>query len=177
MNDDSLEKLKYPIGKFVAKENYSYHEVEQLINDIATFPSLLYKTTENLSDSQLDTPYRPDGWTIRQLIHHCSDSHANAYIRLKLALTEEEPVVKPYLEEKWAELPDSKLPIEASLKMIESIHYKWVVLMQHMQPHHWERTYFHPQSQMSFTLHYLLDLYAWHCRHHFMHIQNGLLQK
>jgi len=177
MNEELIEQLKYPIGKFVPKENYNPQILQQLIDDIANFPSLLYKITENISDNQLDTPYRPEGWTIRQLIHHCSDSHINAYVRLKLALTEENPNIKPYFEDRWADLIDSKLPIESSLKILESIHYKWVVLFQNMQSLDWEKSYHNPESKKTFKLNQYLDLYAWHCRHHYMHIQNGLKQR
>jgi DinB superfamily len=174
MNNEELFVLQYPIGKFQPKTEYTQQDIQSMMEVIASFPSLLMKLTAERSDVQLDRTYRPDGWSARQIVHHCSDSHINAYIRLKLALTEEAPVIKPYDEGRWAELPDSQLPIDVSLNILEAIHYKWIVLMQNMAVSDWERSYVHPQYQKTLTLYHFLDLYAWHCRHHYRHVEIAL---
>lgn len=126
-----------------------------------------------LSDAQLDTPYRPEGWTIRQVVHHCADSHMNAIIRLKLALTEEKPVIKPYFEDRWAELVDGKsLPIEPSLKILEGVHKRWVLLLENLTASQFQRTFVHPELGTEFSLAVATANYAWHCEHHLAHITN-----
>jgi hypothetical protein len=124
-----LEKLKYPIGKFLKPTLITKSILEKWISDISTFPKKLTEEVIHLTNEQLDTQYRPDGWTIRQVVHHCADSHMNSLIRLKLSLTENQPTIKPYFQERWAELPDSKMPIEPSLKMIEGIHERYSTLL------------------------------------------------
>jgi hypothetical protein len=165
------EKLKFPIGKFDSPTTITKDILEKWIADIATFPKRLSAEVIHLTDEQLDTQYRPDGWTIRQVVHHCADSHMNSLIRLKLALTEDQPTVKPYFEERWAELPDVKnMPIEPSLKMIEGIHERWAVLLNNLTEEQYERTFIHPEHGKIFRVDENIGVYAWHCNHHLAHI-------
>jgi len=167
----NLEDLKYPIGKFEKPAIISRELIEKWIDAIATFPSRLKKEVDNLNDNQLDTPYRPDGWTIRQVVHHCADSHLNIFIRMKLVLTEETPTIKPYFEERWAELPDSKLlAIEPSIKILEGIHERWTVLLHQMTDEDFEKVFFHPEHQKTFSIVENIGIYAWHGNHHLAHI-------
>ena len=167
----NLEDLKYPIGKFEKPAIISRELIEKWIDAIATFPSRLKKEVDNLNDNQLDTPYRPDGWTLRQVVHHCADSHMNSLTRLKLVLTEEQPIIKPYFEERWAELLDTKsMPIEPSLKMIEGIHERWTVLLNNLTDEQYGRIFIHPEHGKTFRVDENIGVYAWHCNHHLAHI-------
>jgi hypothetical protein len=131
------------------------------------------KEVEHLSDRQLDTAYRTGGWTIRQVVHHCADSHMNSYIRFRLALTEEVPTIKPYREELWAELADArKMPIEPSLMILQGVHARWVVMLRSLSSDQWPRLWFHPDDMKEFSLLQGLQLYVWHGKHHLAHIQN-----
>jgi hypothetical protein len=166
-----LEQLKYPIGKFKMPADFTSESINSFISDIENFPLLLRKEVEALNDDQLDTPYRPEGWTIRQVVNHCADSHMNSLTRFKLALTEENPTIKPYFEERWAELTDSKnIPVAAALNMIEGLHTRWVVLLKSMSTADFEKTFFHPESKRTWKLNETLALYAWHSKHHLAHI-------
>ncbi|MCG3165062.1 MAG: putative metal-dependent hydrolase YfiT [Bacteroidia bacterium] len=166
-----LEQLKYPIGKFKMPADFTSGSINTFISDIENFPSLLRKEVEALNNEQLDTPYRPEGWTIRQVVNHCADSHMNSLIRFKLALTEENPTIKPYFEERWAELADSKtMPVAAALTMLDGLHTRWVVLLKAMTSADFEKTFVHPQSGRIFSLKQTLALYSWHCQHHLAHI-------
>lgn len=163
--------VRFPIGEWTFPEVITPELRNEWIERIATFPLRLRLETDPLNDVQLDTPYRQDGWTIRQVVHHCADSHMNSLTRLKLALTEDEPVIKPYFEERWAELPDSKsLPLEPSLKMLEGIHLRWVVLLRSLSENDLARTFIHPEHGRKFRLDEQIGLYAWHCNHHLAHI-------
>ena len=167
----NLEKLKFPIGKFEKPENITKEILSLWIDNITTLPSRLKNEVDSLSDFQLDTPYRPDGWTIRQVIHHCADSHINSFIRLKLALTEENPTIKPYYEERWAELVDSKdFPIASSLKILEGIHYRWIAILNQLTEIDLEKTFTHPEHQKTITILENIGFYAWHGNHHLAHI-------
>lgn len=177
MNID-IEFLKYPIGKFALPELVTSETMSDAIANIKLFPSHLFKAVSPLAAHQLDTPYRPGGWTVRQLVHHCSDSHMNAFIRFKLALTEENPLIKPYEEAEWANLADASLPIESSLAIIQAIHYKWGVLLDSMKPEDFKRTYFHPEKKRSQELEEVTLMYAWHSQHHLAHILHlGMREK
>ena len=166
-----IEHLKYPIGKFNQPDTITASNIAQWIDDIAAFPARITKETIALTNAQLDTYYRPDGWTIRQVVHHCADSHMNSLIRFKLALTEDNPTIRPYFEERWAELADSKtMPIESSLKMLEGIHERWTVLLNSLTQSDLARTFVHPQSGQQFQLAENIGVYAWHCDHHLAHI-------
>ncbi len=169
MSTAAISSLSYPIGKFEWTGNLTESQRSALIHDIAELPRQLRAAVANLNDSQLETPYRPGGWTVRQTVHHLADGHMNAYIRFKLALTEPEPLVKTFEETEWAELPDSKLPIEVSLRLIESLHERWSVVLQNMQPVDFSRTLRHPQLGVV-DLDRYLALYAWHGKHHVAHI-------
>jgi len=176
MNTD-LETLRYPIGRFIWPSSVSEQELQEALNRIETFPGRIQKTVENLLDDQLDTPYRPDGWTIRQVIHHVADSHMNAYIRLKLALTEDTPTIKPYDESKWAMLPDSiTLHPEISLRLLKDVHTRWVVIMKCMPAESWDRTFIHPEYNKTYSLRQFVRMYAWHGDHHLAHI-TGVLKR
>ena len=161
---------RYPIGPFKFEGNVSETVHQLWIEQIAVAPALLRKAVAGLSDQQLDTPYRDGGWTVRQVIHHVPDSHLNAYVRFKLTLTEEEPAIKPYNETRWAELTDTKkTPIDVSLNLLDSLHIRWVTLLNSLAPNDFHRTLRHPESGIM-TLEKLLALYAWHGRHHTAHI-------
>jgi hypothetical protein len=167
----TLEELKYPIGKF-KKPNEITDEVLRIsISDISTFPERLKNEVVKLTDSQLDTRYRPEGWTIRQVVNHCADSHMNGFIRLKLALTEENPTIKPYYEARLAELSDSKtMPIAPSLKILEGLHERWTVLLNDLTKEQMKRTFLHPEHDREIRLDEAICSYAWHCNHHLAHI-------
>jgi len=165
------QELKYPIGKFTKPETISQETLTQWIADIASFPERLKKEVSHLADAQLDTPYRPEGWTIRQVVHHCADSHINSLIRFKWALTEEKPTIKPYFEDRWAELADSKtFPIQSSIQILEGVHARWVALLSGFDNNDLQRIYIHPEHNKEFSLAEAIGLYAWHCNHHLAHI-------
>ena len=167
----TLEELKFPTGRFTPSENYDEATILNLIDEIAALPKNLRDATEELSEQQLETPYRPEGWTIRQVVHHLADSHMNAYIRTKLALTEDEPNIKPYDEATWAELPDGKIdPIDLSLDILEAVHRRWVIVLHNMEPSDLDRVYVHPEYGTRVSLKEVIATYAWHGRHHLGHV-------
>jgi len=167
----NLEQLKFPIGRFKKPNIITKEILQDWIADIEVFPKRLSEEVANLSDLQLDTPYRPEGWTIRQVVHHCADSHMNSFIRLKLALTEESPIIKPYYEDRWAELDDSKnMYIIPSLKMLEGIHERWTKLLMNLSDEQLSRVFIHPEHGKSFRVDENIGIYAWHCNHHLAHI-------
>ena len=163
--------LRYPIGKFARPSApLTPGERRKHIDEIAEAPAHLAAAVRGLSPAQLDTPYRPGGWTVRQVIHHLPDSHMNSYVRFKLALTEDEPTIKPYDENVWAQLPDSRdTPIEVSLALLENLHKRWVILLGSFAPSNWSRQFRHPELGPT-PLDQALALYAWHGRHHVAHI-------
>jgi hypothetical protein len=178
MNTVELEKLRYPIGPFECPEEITNELLNQWITVLEQFPNRLRKLTENLSDLQLDIPYRPEGWTVRQVIHHLSDSHHHSYIRFKWALTEDQPVIKYYYEQLWAELPDAKsAPIEMSLKHLEAVHYKLVYLLKGMSDEDFNKSFIHPEHNEEVVLRKNVGVYAWHCNHHYAHIEQLLLRE
>jgi uncharacterized damage-inducible protein DinB len=141
------------------------------IQVLAELPARMRDAVAGLNDSQLDTPYRDQGWTVRQVVHHVPDSHTNAYIRLKLALTEDVPTIKPYDEKAWAILPDMKMPIESSLRLLDGVHTRWVAILRALKPEDWPRRFIHPEyPEGPRTVDWLLQVYAWHSRHHLAHI-------
>jgi uncharacterized damage-inducible protein DinB len=165
-----MTDLRYPVGKFHFDAPLTEQQKQKALDDIASAPANMRKAVKGLSEAQLDTPYRPDGWTVRQVVHHVPDSHMNAYIRFKLALTEDEPTIKPYAEDRWAKLADTKAtPIEVSLTMLESLHDRWVRLLRSLGPEDWKRTFRHPEMG-AMTLEKTLALYAWHGCHHVAHV-------
>jgi len=167
----NLEKLKFPIGLYEKPSVISSDILKNYILDISTFPTRLRNEVAGLSEQQLDTPYREGGWTIRQVVHHCADSHMNSLIRFKLALTEDKPTIKSYFEERWAELEDSKnMPIEPSLKLLEGLHERWTILLQRLTKEQLERSFIHPEHGKEFRIDENIGVYAWHCNHHLAHI-------
>jgi len=162
--------LRYPIGKFEYKGPRGAEERSRLIGEPEQAPGKLRGAIRNLSSGQLDTEYRPGGWTVRQVVHHLPDSHMNAYVRFKLALTETEPVIKPYEEARWAALADSaETPVEVSLALLESLHRRWVILLRSLQPAQFDLKFTHPERG-PMSLDQTLALYAWHGNHHVGHI-------
>ena len=162
--------LRYPIGKYEAKATLTAAERAEAIAQIAETPKRMRDAVGGLTGGQLDTPYRPGGWTVRQVAHHVPDSHMNAYIRLKLALTEDEPTIKPYEEGLWADLPDSRgTPVEVSLSLLEFLHLRWDILLRSLRPGDFARRLLHPASGVM-TVDNLVHHYAWHGRHHVAHI-------
>ena len=165
-----MTDLRYPIGKFSYSGTLTADQKRDFLNDVAATPAQLRAAIKGLSEDQLDTPYRPGGWTVRQVVHHVPDSHLNSYVRFKLALTEEEPTIKPYAEDRWAELADTKTtPVEVSLTLLDSLHDRWVRLLRSLTPDEWKRTFRHPDLG-PMTVEKTLALYAWHGRHHVSHI-------
>ena len=160
---------RYPIGKYEPKP-YSQQQKEQWLNDLKFSPTDLEMAITNLDEFQLDTPYREGGWTVKQLVHHVADSHANAYIRFKLGLTEDNPPVKPYNEKEWALLNDVQtVPINVSLTWLHAMHQRWVASIRDLTDEQWQRTVLHPQHN-EISLWFLLGMYAWHGKHHTAHI-------
>jgi uncharacterized damage-inducible protein DinB len=163
------EDLRFPIGKFDSEIEITPDKKRDFIQTIADLPQNIRNVVEDLSDERLDTAYRPEGWTIRQLVHHVADSHLNALCRFKLALTEDFPTIRPYYEDRWAELADAKLPIEDSLKIIEWVHSRWTAVLKAMSNADFQRKLNHPELG-EWTLEKFLALYDWHSRHHTAHI-------
>lgn len=162
----AVPDLRYPAGRFQAPETIDTALRSAWIEQVAELPPRLWDAISGLSDSQLDTPYRPGGWTVRQVVHHLADSHINSYVRFKLALTETEPVVKPYNEALWAEVPEARTaPPETSLQLIEALHSRWVAMLRQMSESDFARTFRHPEYGTA-RLDTTLGLYAWHGRHH-----------
>lgn len=166
------EPLKYPVGTFRVQGEFSESHIKTYIQDIKEFPGLLKDEVSKLDEKDLDTPYRPGGWTLRQVIHHCADSHMNSFIRFKLALTEENPTVKAYHEDIWAKgLDYLKMPVSFSISILEGLHARWVKLLEAMQASDFKRTFYHPEMKKEVTLDRNLALYSWHCKHHLGHIK------
>lgn len=161
------QDLRYPIGEFDLGD---FSSREENVQTIRVLPQRVIDAVTGLTDEQLDTRYRPDGWTVRQTVHHIADSHSNSLTRFKLALTEDTPpTIRPYYEERWAELGDSKLPIDVSIKMLESLHTRWTALLESMSEADYQRSFIHPETG-EWTLEAALALYAWHSQHHTAHI-------
>ncbi len=169
--EHSIEQLKYLIGKYQSLASIAESDIHAWITQISDLPLRLRTAVSKLSDEQLDTPYREGGWTLRQVVHHLADSHANAYVRFKLAITEDNPTIRPYLEAKWAECQDAKFGgVEVSLKLVEAIHERWVMFLNSLEFVDYDRTYTHPEHNRVFTLKHITGMYAWHCEHHLQHI-------
>jgi hypothetical protein len=167
MTDD----LRYPIGQFHHEGQISEEQRQQWITDINHLPTLLAAAVEGLTEEQLNTPYRPGGWTVRQVAHHIGDSHLNCFTRFKLALTEEKPAIRPYYEDRWALLADTAhAPVSLSLTFIAALHERWVYLLRSLTNEDFARTFFHPESLKVFRLDEVLGSYSWHGRHHVAHI-------
>lgn len=165
-----LDTLRYPVGAMPVNQPLTPGQAQHYVDEIAALPQKMTQLVANWPDEQLDTPYRPDGWTVRQVVHHVADSHMNAYIRTKLALTEENPRISPYEEGEWAKLPDSSLPVASSLTLLSVLHERWVNCLNGLTDKDLLRTYYHPGSGRTFSVADVLALYAWHGEHHFQHI-------
>ena len=167
----NLETLRYPVGKFIFPEQISAEEMALLIKTIEELPAKLRGAVSNMSEEQLNTPYRDGGWTVRQVVHHLFDSHSNSYTRMKLAMTEDNPAIKPYMEAPWAELEDGKnAPVELGLELLELLHKRWIIFLRSLTEKDLQRTFFHPDNKRSQTIAQTIALYAWHSRHHLSHI-------
>lgn len=178
MTAQELLNLKYPIGQYDCPDTISKSDIESWISILEHFPNRLEKLVKDLSEEQLDTAYRPDGWTIRQVVHHLSDSHQHSYIRFKWTLTEDKPVIKAYFEERWAELLDSKrAPIKMSLNHLSATHYKLVYLLKELKETDLSKCFIHPETNTEITLSYNIGNYAWHSNHHYAHIEHLLIRK
>lgn len=165
-----MEKLRFPIGPWVKPDTADADTIANWVKTIAAFPSELSARIAKMSPEMLDQAYRPDGWTGRQVIHHCADSHMNALIRFKLALTEDQPQIRPYMQHLWAELADYKADIGQSTAIIDAVHAKWAFLMEKMTARDWQRTYVHPEYGKIFPLFAVASNYAWHGQHHLAHL-------
>ena len=173
-----LEKLRYPIGKFVAPENIAKETIKEWILVLEELPTRLEAMVTKLTAQQLETPYRPQGWTVRQLVHHIADSHHNSYIRFKWGLTEDTPVIKPYLEKEWSALFDAKTaPIQLSLDHLKAVHAKLVYLLKGLSDEDLQRSFIHPDGNEATTLAINIGRYAWHSKHHYAHISNLIERK
>lgn len=167
----TLDQLRYPVGKFAFKADADDKEIRSWISEIEQMPVHLKNAVKGLSEAQINTPYRDGGWTVRQVVHHLADSHMNAYMRFKLALTEDKPTIKPYLEKAWAEMDDSlNLPIDISISILEPLHTRWVYMLKNIKASEFDRSVFHPESKREMSVKFLMALYAWHSRHHVAHI-------
>lgn len=172
--EKDIEKLKYPIGKFRMPENITKKQVNEWIKVIEEFPNKLSHEVKGLAAYELEKKYRQNGWTITQVVNHCADSHMNSLIRFKLALTEETPTIKPYFENLWAELPDSKTyPIVDALKILDGLHARWSSLLKSLSKRDLEKEFIHPETKEKISLKTNIGFYAWHCEHHLAHILNA----
>ncbi len=171
-----LDSLRYPIGRFVYEKPYTSEQRQALLADLEAYPSQLRRAVEPLSEDQLDVPYRSHGWTLRQLIHHVADSHLNGYLRTKLALTEENPTIKPYEEARWADLRDTAaVPVLTSLNLLDALHARWVAVFRSLtEADFLGKTYYHPANQATVPLDRQLGEYVWHGKHHLAHITRPL---
>lgn len=171
MGNTELEKLRYPIRHFKSPEKYTAEYITEKITEIASFPERLKSEVFSLSNEQLDTEYRSEGWTIRQVIHHCADSHMNCFVRIKWALTEETPIIKFYHEELWGELHDNTtMPIAPTLSLLEGLHFRLAYLMSSLSENDLRKSFIHPANNKEYKIEEIIGTYAWHSNHHLAHI-------
>ena len=173
---EDLERLRYPVGRYVRPTSALDAATRAAyINDLEQLPGVMRSLVSDLSDAQLDRPYRPGGWTIRQVVHHVPDSHMNMYVRMKLAMTEDVPTIKPYDEDSWSKLEDARTaPVALSLDLLDALHRRWVLFLRSLSSTDFGKTYVHPEMKGPVTLDQGLALYAWHSKHHAAHIRNAL---
>ena len=172
------EKPRYPIGKANIPSNITQNDIQRWITIIEDHPKKISTLVINLTEAQLDTPYRPNGWTIRQVVHHLGDSHTNSYIRFKWALTEDKPIIKAYHEDRWAELADTKFaPIKPGLEYLRALHAKWVYLLRGLTSKDLKRCFIHPETKKEVSLAKNIGIYAWHCKHHYQHINQLMIKQ
>jgi hypothetical protein len=166
-----LDTLRYPVGRFTFPSEVSVSERKEMLDIIEALPAKMRAAVEGLNDKQLDTSYRDGGWTVRQVVHHVFDSHVNAYIRMKLAVTEDTPTIKPYDQDKWSELSDARTaPVEISLSLLDGVHKRWIIFLQSLEVEDYKLCFFHPEQKRKISLEQTLALYSWHSRHHLAHI-------
>ncbi len=175
MTDLDMEQLRYPVGRLDVKPSLTSEQRARCIDQIEALPAALIASVAHLDDAQLDTPYRPEGWTIRQVVHHLPDSHLNSYVRFKLGATEDQPRITTYEEAVWAEEADTRGPVDVSLRLLQALHERWVLWLRAQDPEVWSRGILHPEMG-SMTLDQLLQVYCWHSRHHLAHI-DGLKRR
>lgn len=169
---DNLEALKYPIGRHQSPDTYDANKLNEWISVLEALPGWLDTCIENLDEAHLQTPYRPGGWTVQQVLHHIADSHMNMYIRLKFALTEDNPTIMPYDENKWALLYDVEAtPVNISITLLHALHRRITAVLRNLKDEEWGRTYYHPDNKKTYTLWEMAALYAWHSRHHMEHVR------
>lgn len=182
MQDQHLDQLRYPIGNFAYGSMFTPGQTREHIASIAIMPHNLTELVGKWGDDRLDTPYRPGGWTVRQVVHHVVDSHVNAYVRTKLLLTEDNPTIKPYEQDAWANLPDYQLDAAPSLVILSNLHQRWVTVLESLPEANFSRTYYHPEQQRPVPLSEVVGMYAWHGEHHYQQVyrlaeRNGWLAK
>ncbi len=178
MNDSQLGMLKYPIGKFQKPQQISKLQLIQWIGIISQFPEQIEAQVQPLTKEELSWRYRPEGWTIKQVVHHCADSHINSFIRFKWALTEDNPIIKAYDEVLWADLSDGNDDdLSGSMLLLKGLHYKWVKLLNSLSEIELERIFIHPTNKKSYNLKTNIGIYAWHCQHHLEHIRQAIRTK
>jgi len=170
-----IEQLKFPIGQYIPNKQPDQTQLDQWIATIAAFPAEVEKLVQSCSAEQLNWQYRPEGWTVKQVIHHCADSHLNSIMRFKLTLTEETPTIKPYFEDRWANLSDANTDdVTASLMLLKGLHAKWATLLRSLSSEQLQLEFMHPEHGQTFNLAETIGNYAWHCEHHLAHVKNGL---
>lgn len=177
MTKQELYKLRFPIGEFKAPEHITQQHLNDWITSIETLPHRIETITKNLSDKELNYKYRPDGWTIRQVVHHCADSHINSIVRFKLAITEDTPTIRPYFEDRFAELIDYSEPLDAPISILKGVHNKLGILLNNFSKSDLKREFIHPEHGKHFSIEETIGVYAWHSNHHFAHIEQALHYK
>ncbi|TCK68621.1 DinB family protein [Winogradskyella wandonensis] len=177
MNGIQIEQLKYPIGIFSKPEVITKQHIKGWIADIENFPNALEAIIKNLTEEEFNYTYRPNGWSIKQVVHHCADSHINSIIRFKLALTEDSPTIKPYFEDKWAKLIDYSEPVDSSIQILKGVHHKLGVLLKSLNENDLKKEFIHPEHGKQFSIQETIGTYAWHSNHHLAHIKQALKHK
>ncbi len=173
-----MEHLKYPIGKYKTPEHLDLEQIPFWVGIIRNFPAKLIHLVENLSEEELNWKYRPDGWCIRQVVHHCADSHLNAIVRFKLALTEDVPTIKPYLEGEWAKLNEYQdNNLSSSIQILKGVHHKLSAMIEDLTEDQLKKEYYHPEHKKNLDLYFTVGMYAWHANHHLAHVEQALAAK
>ena len=178
MTSETLDKLRFPIGEFQKPEIITSHMITNWISDIERFPAEIEKLTNQLTKDELYWTYRPEGWTIKQVVHHCADSHMNSIIRFKLALTEDSPTIRPYYEDRWANLIDGNEDnLDDSLQLLKGLHSKLGKLLKHVSEEELSREFIHPEHGKRFRIDETIGVYAWHSNHHLAHVNQAINNK